>query len=337
MNFDPNTGEAILETANSERTETPANDVFDLDSPEFDPSSPDFNVDRVVDYLKQFGIDIQPADLQELLEFIPNLIKNFSPELAQILIDQIPQIENIVKQSNNLKAEGKEKEAAKLAAEFVLDFLHETDKIKDSETKETLMAYLGTAIDLNEIKDHLSDQTKLEIVSMVWDCLPIIGGPKMAVEAVVGKTLTGEKLEGNKRKLHGLEGVGYIALDIATYGASAAARTAAKGGVETAKVATTAKKGKTALNSIHLARGISRIAAVSRKFGKSPKLANSIFKLSKIVRANPKLANALLKFSVKQRAIHKLRTGLKIKNTIKDVRSDVSQVVRAAGAAKKAA
>jgi hypothetical protein len=108
-----------------------------------------------------------------------------------------------------------EEEAAEAEAKKAGRAGGETDK--DFEAAERLETMNRFQAERGELLDK---DMKIEVVSDGLDVVPFLGGTKMMIEALAGRTLAGDKLadkEGNhggtRRIIHAMVGAGSLALD----------------------------------------------------------------------------------------------------------------------------
>lgn len=91
------------------------------------------------------------------------------------------------------------------------------------EDIDAALSQLDHLIDLDLELEQIDDRKKkigLTLLSVGIDAVPLVGGAKMGVEAVAGKTLDGEKLKGRKRLAHMGEAVFWEIVDIAAIAAA---------------------------------------------------------------------------------------------------------------------
>jgi len=80
--------------------------------------------------------------------------------------------------------------------------------LENQEKKRSIMEHFG-----GERGEMLKGLLTSEVTSNGLDMVPFVGGGKMLTESIWGSKLTGEKLSGKERIIHGAMGAGILALD----------------------------------------------------------------------------------------------------------------------------
>jgi len=246
--------------------------------------------------LKKEGINLSEQDYQELSKVMPELLGKSSPKFQEYLQEYGPRIEALIKETNDLKTQGKENEALEKVTDFLDVEVDRIDKMGDPQVKEQIMSYLSVVLDLANTKEKLDSKVKMQLISTGVDLVPVIGSGKMLTEAALGKTMDGDKLTGGKRALHAVEGVAFLALDAV----------AVAGLVEAGL-----KIGKT----------ITRFAALVRKTGKLTKTSRTIFKVGQFVKKYPQLVGVIARLAKARKMQNKVSTVAKFKNLSEEMKS----------------
>lgn len=182
------------------------------------------------------------------------------------------EIQKALEEAGEAIAEGKTEKAAAIAKDLFARM--EAAGIKDMPVDVQEM-YAGVKINLEAAIKEEDPSAKARLYKFACgaaDFIPVIGPAKMLVEAVAGKTLGGEQLEGWKRFLHGTEGLVFLAIDLTGYGA-----------VATKLV----KAGKSGLMAAKL---ITRTAALMRVLKVPRVVYRSVFNAGLFLARHPKLA-----------------------------------------------
>ena len=268
--------------------------------------------------LKKEGINLSEQDYQELSKVMPELLGKSSPKFQEYLQEYGPRIEALIKETNDLKTQGKENEALEKVTDFLDVEVDRIDKMGDPQVKEQIMSYLSVVLDLANTKEKLDSKVKMQLISTGVDLVPVIGSGKMLTEAALGKTMDGDKLTGGKRALHAVEGVAFLALDaVAVAGLLTGGVVSA--GAEGTKVAVAGARSVEA--GLKIGKTITRFAALVRKTGKLTKTSRTIFKVGQFVKKYPQLVGVIARLAKARKMQNKVSTVAKFKNLSEEMKS----------------
>ncbi len=261
----------------------PADNAVDGDVDQIDiPSDDELNA-----ILKDEGIEMEEKDFQDLKDAIPEMVREDSPELASYLEELSPRLDEVLRTSAEKKTGGDERGSVEVLVTFMEEEMKKLESVPDEALRAQVLSIMGDAVNFKQLSDDLKKYAKADVVSSAIDMIPVVGSAKITGEAALGKTASGQKLEGGKRAWHALTGVAFLALDVAglgTAGATTAASEAgrvAKGAAKATEVAMlTAKVGK-----------VANLLAKSAKFGRA---SASVAKFGNLITKYPKLSHALL-------------------------------------------
>lgn len=296
----------------------------------------DLEKQLISEELEQHGLRLLPEEIKTLQEAMPELVRGVSPEFAKYLDGLSPRLTKLMQHTEKLKAEKNEHEAVSEMSKFVENEFKLIDKIKDEKTKEQVITFIGSVIDIDKVIADMKKQTKVEGAADLAKIIPIVGPGIELGEAAAGKTVAGKKLTDGQRAKQAVVGAGFMALDVAgffTAGTTAAASTAvkaaragegAKGAVQagraaykTAKAAEAAKTtamvagkgykvGKTmAKTGMQMGRTMTRMAALCRKTEKLKSVSASLYKVGKIIKKYPRLTGFLTAKLAAKRSAYK--------------------------------
>jgi hypothetical protein len=229
--------------------------------------------------------EMTDAEFNEIYDSIADIVKDVSPEFAEYLVKMLPELKDVIGKCADMKNSGNERGALNLTVEFLQKQQGEIEKIQDPQIRDQLLGYLSEALNTEQISKDLKDQAKLEIIWGIVGLAPVLGPAIDIGSAAVGKTPTGEILDGKQRIWFAVKGVGFMALDIAglvTLGETTAAAEAAR----VAKVAEVgAEVGKVTM-IINKFRGLVKTIKASQTALKLGRMAASLSsKYPKITRA----------------------------------------------------
>ncbi len=278
------------------RYEVPGHDTIEHQIAETDETfskEEEEAINELEETMLKEGVEIKPEEFGEFADAIPELIGKSNPELSEYLKDMSPRLKKITEETSVLKERGYGGDALDKLVDFLDEEENRIGKLKDPNTKETLLRYLGYALNTPELAKDIKKHTPLELVSSATDMVPVVGGMKMAYEAANGKTASGHKLEGTGRLWHGGMAVVSLTADVAGIAAGLATAGAGTVAVEGAKVAVIS--GNAASKGSRIAQVIMKFAALCQKTEKFKGVAVTIAKVSKLCQS-PGFIKVLTKF-----------------------------------------
>ena len=232
------------------------------------------------------GIDLKPEELQALYEALPQLCEGISPDFANYLRDISPRLTSLMDEVAALNTSGNNHGALMKTVDFLEKEQANIEKIPDEKIKNMLLAYIGAALNVEELHQKVTDLVKQEAIWGGIGIIPVIGSGVDIISAGRGKKPTGEILTGRQRIWYGAKGAVCAGLDIAgfvTLGGTTAASSAAKGAgaaevaIEGGKLAATVAKFAAIMNKVKNIQGVATtMAKVGAIIGKYPKVASAL-------------------------------------------------------------
>lgn len=306
--------------------------------------------EALAEQLEKGGLKLTEEEIQGLYDAIPDLVNGISPEFSEYMQGMMPRLEKTMDAVENFKKEGNEYKGVETLADFLGEEMDGIEKIKDEDTRNQLISFMKSTIDIEKVVADMKKQTTVDGATELAKVVPVFGPGIDLAEAARGRTVAGEKLSGGKRVVRASVGTACMVLDvagIATGGTTTAARvgiSAAKAGKSAAEVAKAAsgaykaakaaeKIGKTATlaaRGARIGKTVTRFAALSRKTTKLNRISKTIFKVGKLIQKYPKLAGVISK-TIKLRSKYK-----GVRNNIK-LAGKVVKVARVARATAKIA
>ncbi len=240
------------------------------------------------------GIELTPEDFRDLYESIPDIFESGNPELGKYMRDLQPRLEKTIDETANLKAEGFDADAMNKLVEFMENEEKNVEKIKDPNARDTILAYIGAMLNIQQLAKDMKGQATTELVSNGVDMIPVIGSGKMMYECATGKTAAGEKLEGTGRVIHGGWATVSLAFDVVTVASAFASGPVGPAVSEGAKVALIGTKAS--VQGAKIANYIFKFAALCQRVEKLGKVSKTIFKIGALIQKYPKIAGGIVKY-----------------------------------------
>jgi len=282
--------------------------------------------------LEKGGLKLTEEEIQGLYEAMPDLVNGISPEFSEYLQGMMPRLEKTLDAVEQFKKDGNEYKGVETLTDFLGNEMDGIEKIKDEDTRNQLISFMQSTIDIEKVVADMKKQTTVDGATELAKIVPFVGPGINLAEAARGKTAAGEKLSGGKRVVRVAVGTTFMVLDVAgivTGGTTTAARVgisaakAGKGAADVAKAASGAYKaakaaekiGKTATlaaRGANIGKAVTRFAALSRKTTKLHRISKTIFKVGKLIQKYPRLAGVISK-TIKLRSKYKgIRFDLKL-------------------------
>lgn len=236
--------------------------------------------------LLQEGIELKPEELEQLYEAIPELCKGISPELAACLQDLSPRLTALMEETAELNMQNRSADALKKTIEFLENEQKAIEKIPDPAIRDTMMAYITAALNIEELSQKIKDQAKLEALWGGIGIIPVIGSSVDIASAARGKTPTGETLNSRQRVWHATKGTAFLVADVAgivSWGASTAGSGAAKAVTAAEASGKSALVAKTVLKFANICHKVKNLSAISKTIAKVGKLMNKYPRMAKAV------------------------------------------------------
>lgn len=237
--------------------------------------------------LDQENIHMEQQDFDDLKAAVPEMVREDSPELAQYLEELSPRLDEVLKASAAKKESGDERGSVDVLVTFMEEEMKKLEAIPNEALRAQILSVLGDTVNFKQLADDLKKYAKADVASSAVDLIPVVGSAKITGEAALGKTASGQKLEGGKRALHALTGVTFLALDIAGLGTAGLTTAASEAG----KAAQAVEKGA---EVAMLATKVARIANLLAKSAKFERASAQMVKFGALIVKYPKLSHALL-------------------------------------------
>ncbi len=267
----------------------------------------------LAEQLEKGGLKLTEEEIQTLYESLPDLVNGISPEFSKYLAEMMPRLQKVLTESANFKKEDNEYKAIEALSDFLGNEMDLISKIKDENTRNQIMSFISSTIDIEKVVEDMKKQTTIEGATELIKIVPIVGPGIDVTEAALGRTTSGEKLSGGGRVGRVAVGTTFMVLDVAGFvsgGTTTAARAgitalkagkgaaeagrAAKGAYKAAKAAEkTGKVVSTASKGLKIGKSITKFASIARKTTKLKGISKAIFKVGKLVQKYPRLAGII--------------------------------------------
>ncbi len=269
----------------------------------------------LAEQLEKGGLKLTEQEIQALYESWPELVNGVSPEFSKYLAEMMPRLAKVLEETARYKSEDNEYKGIEALSGFLGKEMDSIGKIKDQETRNQVISFIRSTIDVDKVVADMKKQTTIEGATELVKAIPVFGPGIDITEAAFGRTTSGEKLTGGNRVGRAAVGTTYMVLDVAGFvsgGTTTAARVgitalkagkgvteaarAAKGAYKAAKVAEkTGKAVSMASKGLKIGKSITKFAALARKTTKLRGISQTIFKVGKLVQKYPRLAGVLVK------------------------------------------
>ncbi len=269
----------------------------------------------LAEQLEKGGLKLTEQEIQALYEAWPELVNGVSPEFSKYLGKMMPRLAKVLEETARYKSEDNEYKGIEALSDFLGKEMKLVGKIKDQETRDQVISFISSTIDVDKVIADMKKQTTIEGATELIKVVPVFGPGIDMTEAAFGRTTSGEKLTGGDRVGRAAVGTTFMVLDVAGFvsgGTTTAARVgitalkAGKGAAEAGRAAKgaykAAKASEKAGNAVSIAskgakigRSITRFAALARKTTKLKGISQTIFKVGKLVQKYPRLAGVLVK------------------------------------------
>lgn len=238
--------------------------------------------------LEQEDIHMEQKDFDDLKAAVPEMVREDSPELADYLQEMSPRLDEALKMAASKKESGDERGSVDALVEFVEGEMKKIELLPGEVLRGQILSVLGDSVHFDQLSEDLKKYAKADVASSAVDLIPVVGSTKIIGEAALGKTASGQKLEGGKRAWHALAGTTFLVLDVAGLGTAGATTAASEAG----RAAQAVEKGA---EVAMLTAKVARIANLLAKSAKFERASASVAKFGTLIAKYPELSRVILR------------------------------------------